>query len=93
MICCNHNCNQGRDCPARVAPIKASYPGVRRECAELGVCQGLTPPCQLCSNHTRDEADAYKVEPFMYWASITLLTAFTVLVGAGAAGYLYQSFS
>lgn len=21
MTCCNHNCNQGRDCPARVAKI------------------------------------------------------------------------
>lgn len=24
--CCNNNCNQGRDCPAKVAPIKCSYP-------------------------------------------------------------------
>lgn len=23
--CCNDNCNQGRDCPAKVAPIKCSY--------------------------------------------------------------------
>lgn len=25
-ICCNHGCNQGRNCPARVAPIKSSTP-------------------------------------------------------------------
>lgn len=25
-ICCNHGCNQGRNCPARVAPIKTSTP-------------------------------------------------------------------
>ena len=23
--CCNNNCNQGRDYPAKVAPIKCSY--------------------------------------------------------------------
>ena len=23
--CCNNNCNQGRDCPAQVAPIGCSY--------------------------------------------------------------------
>ena len=23
--CCNDKCNQGRDCPAKVAPIKCSY--------------------------------------------------------------------
>lgn len=25
MKCCDNNCNQGRDCPARVAPVKRSY--------------------------------------------------------------------
>lgn len=25
MNCCNHNCNQGRDCPARVAKIGRKY--------------------------------------------------------------------
>ena len=24
--CCNDKCNQGRDCPAQVAPVKCSYP-------------------------------------------------------------------
>jgi hypothetical protein len=24
--CCNDQCNQGRDCPAKVAPVKCSYP-------------------------------------------------------------------
>lgn len=24
--CCDNNCNQGRDCPSKVAPIKCSYP-------------------------------------------------------------------
>lgn len=26
MSCCNHNCNQGRDCPARVAKVKNRAP-------------------------------------------------------------------
>lgn len=34
--CCNHDCNQGRDCPAR-------------RCDALGVCQGLTPSCEGCT--------------------------------------------
>ena len=25
-MCCNHGCNQGRACPARVDPIKSSTP-------------------------------------------------------------------
>ena len=25
MNCCNHNCNQGRDCPSRVAKIGRRY--------------------------------------------------------------------
>lgn len=24
--CCDNKCNQGRDCPAQVAPVKCSYP-------------------------------------------------------------------
>lgn len=24
--CCNDKCNQGRACPAKVAPVKCSYP-------------------------------------------------------------------
>lgn len=24
--CCDNNCNQGRDCPSKVAPVKLSYP-------------------------------------------------------------------
>lgn len=24
--CCDNKCNQGRDCPAKVAPVKCSYP-------------------------------------------------------------------
>lgn len=24
--CCNHGCNQGRDCPARVAKVGSRYP-------------------------------------------------------------------
>jgi len=26
--CCNHGCNQGRDCPARSKPIRRTDPGI-----------------------------------------------------------------
>lgn len=38
MNCCDHDCNEGRDCPARA-----------RKCDELGVCMQRTPPCTGCA--------------------------------------------
>ena len=39
MTCTGTTCNQGR------APCRDGCHKPRRTCAELGVCQGRTPPC------------------------------------------------
>lgn len=77
---------------ATVAPIKASYPGVRRECAELGVCQGLEPPCQLCASHAGYDPSAYQVEPLLYWAAVAVLAVYSIAVLGGLAGFIWHRF-
>ena len=45
MTCTGTTCNQGRE------PCRDGCHKPRRTCAELGVCQGRTPPCSdACEN-------------------------------------------
>lgn len=45
MNCCDYQCNQGRDCPARATPAATRTATV---CDQLGLCKGLTPACPGC---------------------------------------------
>lgn len=79
--------------PVKVATIKSSTPNLRRECAELGVCQGLEPPCGLCARHTTQQTDyRYGFEDIAYWGAVVVLAAFTVATIAGLAGYISVRF-
>lgn len=79
--------------PVKVAPIKSSTPNLRRQCAELGVCQGLEPPCGLCAKHQEpDTSTHYSVEPVAYWGAIALLSFLSTGALAGFAGYIRFTF-
>lgn len=65
-------------------------PNLRRECAELGVCQGLEPPCGLCAQHTEPDTSAhYSIEPIAYWGAVVALSIFSAATLAGVLGYLF----
>ena len=41
MNCCNHNCNQGRNCPARVAKIDRNCPARAAKWVLIGIAAAL----------------------------------------------------
>lgn len=68
MNCCDYNCDQGRECPARAAKPRNMPPAVpgsaleqapylRRTCQELGVCQSYVPRCGQCNDAAAGNAD------------------------------------
>ena len=101
MNCCTHNCNQGRDCPARaaiVAPIKVQ----RRTCDALGICQGHPNACAGCSPQeqadTESDLAALNDMPLDTWERIWLYgivgiaSVCTVVVLCGSASWAYHRF-
>ncbi|MDP3651071.1 MAG: hypothetical protein Q8R67_05240 [Rhodoferax sp.] len=93
--CCNHGCNQERDCPARAKPAQvAPYkPKVRRECGELGVCQSMEPRCEICAcdagNVQAQEPHPSNWDSIAHYAAVLLARALTVIAVCGFAGYAY----
>lgn len=78
---------------AKVAPFRQYSPSVRRECAQLGVCQGYEPPCNLCAEHgEQDESNCITVQDVAYWGAVLVLAVFTVVTVAGIAGYINVRF-
>jgi hypothetical protein len=80
--------------PAKVAPFKQyQTTSLRRECAELGVCQGFSPPCGLCAEHADlIQENRITVQDVAYLGAVLLLAVFTVVIVAGVAGYINVRF-
>ena len=79
MTCTGTTCNQGR------AQCRDGCHKPQRTCAELGVCQGRTPPCSqdcLPILHTRNSDDTSPHgEPFDWIGDLWFATKWT-LIGA-----------
>jgi hypothetical protein len=80
--------------PVKVAPFKqAASTSLRRECAELGICQGFEPPCGLCAAHgERDEEQRMTVQDVAYWGAICALGTFTLFTVFGIIGFFSVMF-
>lgn len=66
---CNHNCNEGRSCPAR-------------SCDELGVCQCRTPRCAGCEESS-PAAQVYSLITVVLYGLLAVLLAGAVGLAAG----------
>ena len=101
MNCCNHDCNQCRDCPTRpatVAPIRFQ----RRTCDALGVCQGHPKACASCTpaEQAATESDLAALndmpadvwDRISFWGVVGIASVSTVAMVCGAAGWAYIQF-
>lgn len=80
--CCNHGCNQGRNCPARKTPAKAT---------ELAIDEQAKTDRQAASSHAddTDELDGDIGEIVLDGIAIALIVWLVAFVFAPAlAGYL-----
>ena len=71
--------------PAKVAPIKTEYPGIRCECASTGVCQAFEPPCSPCARYAAVPDDTARMVYRITVADIARAGAITVLLALGSA--------
>jgi hypothetical protein len=76
-------------------------PRKRLTCAELGICQGYTPRCNLCDGHAEahdidspEEAgrEDYVWSEIAYWGAVAATSVLTVGFAFGVAGYVYIRF-
>lgn len=74
----------------------ATHAGLRRTCAELGICQCKSPACEECASPALVAAlNAAPVhnrpwDTICYYGAIAIMG--TVAVVLGVAGYLYTRF-